>query len=102
MSERFILIGFLLFVVVILPILLVRDYRHKRKVRQIIESYRAEVEADKNTGDMDPEERAGEKRTKGWGMNNSPFRERKSGLRWGGGNIKASEAKRDNRRKFMR
>ena len=29
-------------------------------------------------------------------------RERKSGLTWGGGNIKASEAKRGSRRRFLR
>ncbi len=40
MSEYFILVGFLLFVVVILPILLDRDYRQRRKVKRIIESYR--------------------------------------------------------------
>jgi len=40
--------------------------------------------------------------TKGWGMNNSPFRKRKSGLTWGGGNIHASEASRKTRKSFLR
>ena len=38
---------------------------------------------------------------KGWGMNNSPFRDRKSGLEWNGGNVKGLTAKRSSRKKFL-
>ncbi len=99
MSERFILVGFLLFVVVFLPILLVRDYRQRRKVKRIIESYRTGKKGIDSEGEAG--KAASPSGAKGWGMNNSPFRERKSGLTWGGGNIKGSEAKRGTRRKFQ-
>ena len=38
---------------------------------------------------------------KGWSMNSSPFRERKSGASWGGGNIHGAVPKRENRKKFF-
>lgn len=100
MNERAILIGFLLFVVIILPILLVRDYRQHREHRRIIDSYRSGKKEKDTEGDAMKE--ASPSGAVGWGMNNSPFHERKSGLIWGGGNIKASEAKRGIRRKFLK
>lgn len=105
MSERFILIGILLFVVILLPLLLVRDYRQKRKVKLIINSHRKSNEQrslqnDKETRDARSEP-DGHTVPEGWGMNNSPFRDRKAGLTWGGGNIKASEATRGTKRKFL-
>ena len=104
MSNSFILIGILLFILVFLPVLLIRDYRQKRKVRQILEDHR-QRKAQASTGPTTAqEELEGDQDgiPEGWGMNNSPFRKRKSGLRWGGGNIKASEATRGERRKFLR
>ncbi len=108
MSERFILIGILLFVVVMLPVLLVREVRQRRKVRRILESHRHRREGESSRKEKeaksDPgtiENQGDTKDPRGWGMNNSPFRSRKSGLTWGGGNIKASEAKRGTRRKFL-
>ena len=100
MSERIILLGFLLFVVVILPILLVRDYRHRKKVRKILRFYRERKNEDITAEES--EKLDSSSGTQGWGMNNSPFRNRKSGLSWGGGNIKASDATRGSRRKFMK
>jgi len=41
-------------------------------------------------------------KSNGWSMNNSPFRDRKGGLNWGGGNIHAAEASRKSRRSFLR
>ena len=104
MSENFILIGILLFILVFLPVLLIRDYRQKRKVRQILEAHRQRNEQDSQGPDSGQTEREGDLdgAPEGWGMNNSPFRKRKSGLSWGGGNIKASEATRGERRKFLR
>lgn len=100
MSERAILVGFLLFVVVILPVLLVRDYRQRRERRKILDSYRSGKSHNDSEGEGgDPASPPG---FKGWGMNNSPFRERKSGLTWGGGNIKASNARRGTRKKFLK
>lgn len=108
MSERFVLIGVLLFVVVLLPVLLVRDYREKRKLKRIIESHRMKKELEANSkpypgSEPDALSKQNDQTVpEGWGMNNSPFRNRKSGLSWGGGNIKASEAKRGTKRKFLR
>jgi hypothetical protein len=105
MSESFVVFGILLFVLAVLPVLLIRNYRQKRKVRQIIESHRIrnEQRSQHNTEGIPGAHSEPEDQTvpEGWGMNNSPFRERKSGLTWGGGNIKASEAKRGTKRKFM-
>jgi hypothetical protein len=108
MSERFILIGILLFVVVLLPLLLVWEVRQRRKVRRILKSHRQQREPESSRkekeekSDLDGIENQGDPDApRGWGMNNSPFRSRKSGLTWGGGNIKASEAKRGTRRKFL-
>ena len=101
MNEQGILVGFLLFVVIILPLLIIRDQREKRKIRKILEAHRNGTSGSREaaeTGAGGP----GLTNTgaKGWGMNASPFRTRKSGLRWGGGNIKASEASRPARRQF--
>jgi glucan phosphoethanolaminetransferase (alkaline phosphatase superfamily) len=39
--------------------------------------------------------------TNAWGMNNSPFRERKSIVTWGGGNIKGALPTRGKRKSFL-
>ena len=90
---KYILAGVVLFAAIILPFLIIRDLRQKRRTRKIIRAYRGRDVGD--TKNMEPG--SGQK---GWGMNNSPFRSRKSGLNWGGGNIKGANAERENRRKF--
>ena len=95
-SEQAILFGILLFILVILPVLIIRDVRHRRKIRKIIQSHRD------NKLNIAGEDHLKNKKTKGWGMNNSPFRSRKSGLSWGGGNVHASHADRGTRRKPSR
>lgn len=47
-------------------------------------------------------QKKGDYKVKGWDMNTSPFRDRKSGLRWEGGNIKGVNAKRASRRRFLK
>lgn len=85
-------------------LLLVLDrIRYGRKVKRIIAKYRDRRE--EGPAKLDPgvdREGEGKDAPKGWGMNDSPFRKRKSGLSWGGGNIKASEASRGERRTFMK
>jgi len=61
----------------------------------IIESY-------KGTTKNEVEIPKGSKVTKGWGMNNSPFRDRKSSASWGGGNIKGANVSRGSRRQFLK
>jgi len=88
------LLAFLLFFIgFFLPISLVKRRRHREKMREIIRNY-------KESGDPKVQNKPGENTTEGWSMNNSPFRERKSGLNWGGGNIHALNATRGKRKSF--
>ncbi len=87
--------GVLLLGLVFFPLFFIDKYRHDKKITGIIESYKKEK---KSTHQI----KKGKSVTKGWGMNNSPFRKRKSGLTWGGGNIHASEASRKTRKSFLR
>jgi hypothetical protein len=97
MSENAVLTGLLLFIGVILPVLLIRDIRQKRRIREILNSYINKDPDEEREPEKDPTDLS-----MGWGMNNSPFRRRRSGLQWGGGNIKASEARRGERRSFRK
>ncbi len=87
--------GLVLLTLVCLPLYLVDKHREDRKIDQIIKSYEGRKK-------KEPEPAKGGQSPRGWGMNDSPFRERKSGLTWGGGNIKAAEATRGKRRKFLK
>lgn len=95
-ENKFIFAAGLVFIfLVFLPLLLIRKHHHNKKIDHIIESYRNKPKADINATELKPS-------NKGWNMNNSPFRKRKSGLSWGGGNINAAEAKRGSRRSFLK
>lgn len=101
MNEQGILVGILLFLVVILPLLIIRDQKEKRRIQKIQKTYKNGTSESRAV----PQAEAGKPEptyteAKGWGMNSSPFRSRKSGLRWEGGNIKASETSRPARRQF--
>jgi len=87
--------GLALILLVWFPLMLVDRRRYNKKIDQIIKSYADKPEAGhiKSTGKSD---------TKGWSMNDSPYRERKSGLRWGGGNIKGANASRGQRKSFLK
>lgn len=85
----------LLLVLVFFPLFFIDKYRHDKKINGIIESYKKEK---KSTQQI----KKGKSIRKGWGMNNSPFRERRSGLNWGGGNIHASVGTRKTRKSFLR
>jgi hypothetical protein len=82
-------------VLVFLPLYFVDRYRHNKKIREIIQSgkYKQEVRKEATKEDY---------KVKGWDMNTSPFRERRSGLRWEGGNIKGANAKRGTKRGFLK
>jgi len=75
---------------------LIDKYLHNQKIKKIIKKYRG-FKKEKNISDQKKKPT-----TKGWGMNDSPFKERKSGLTWGGGNIKGASAKRGTRRSFLK
>ncbi len=94
-NDFFLISGLVLMGLVFLPLLLIDRYRHNRKINSIIKSYEGrdrKLPAVPKPGNS----------AKGWSMNDSPFRERKSRLTWGGGNIKAAEASRGTRRSFLR
>ena len=74
---------------------LVDRHRDKKQIDRIMDQPVEGLGKDKPSGVEKPE-------SGGWNMNNSPFRERKSGLTWGGGNIKAANASRGKRREFLK
>ena len=95
-DDAVLIAGLVLLGLVFLPLFLIDKRRQEKKLDRIIKSYEGR---DKEA----PLPRTGDEGTRGgWGMNDSPFRERKSGLTWGGGNIRAAEATRGTRRKFLR
>ena len=87
--------GLILLVLICIPLLLVDKHLHNKKIDRIIESYKGKEKDERETKESGYS-------PKGWGMNDSPFRERKSGLSWGGGNMHAANASRGKRRSFLR
>jgi hypothetical protein len=94
-ENVFLISGMVLLGLVYLPLQLVDKHRQNKKIDRIIKSY-------EGRGKEKQEIKKAGSGARGWGMNDSPFRERKSGLTWGGGNIKAAEATRGRRRSFLR
>lgn len=76
--------------------ILIERSRQKNRIDEIIhrhkKSAQEKIEHSSETG----------KKIKGWSMNQSPFRERKSGTSWSGGNIHGSIPKRESRKGFFR
>ena len=70
--------------------------RQARKIDEIIHRNK------KSTKDKIKHSNESGKNVKGWSMNNSPFRERKSGTSWSGGNIHGSLPKRQSRKGLFR
>jgi hypothetical protein len=68
----------------------------ERKIKSILEEYK-----NKKTEKEIPET-IESVAFKGWSMNNSPFRSRKSGVTWYGGNMKGANAARGERKTFLR
>jgi energy-coupling factor transporter transmembrane protein EcfT len=95
LNNVFLILGSVLLLIVFLPLIIIERYLQNKKIDKIIVSYK---ETNKETVPLEK----GDSEAKGWGMNNSPFRERKSGLIWGGGNIKGANAKRETRRNFLK
>jgi len=95
LNRVFLILGLILLVLVYLPLIIIDKYLHNKKIDKIIDSYKG---AENNLVKFEK----GEPKTKGWGMNNSPFRTRRSGLAWGGGNIKGANASRGARKSFLK
>lgn len=95
LNNVFLILGLVLLLMVFLPLMIRERYLHNKKMDNIIDSYK---EKDTKTGQSENTEI----KSKGWGMNNSPYSERKSGLTWGGGNMKGANASRGTRRPFLK
>ncbi|MCF8346189.1 MAG: hypothetical protein K9G38_03185 [Bacteroidales bacterium] len=91
----FLVAGSIIFFLLYLPLVITKRKRHKEKMEQIIHDYK-EKRPDDSESEISRTETT--KTTKGWSMNNSPFRKRRSGVEWSGGNIHAANAKRGTRR----
>ncbi len=94
-NKLFFAAGLAFILLIFLPLTILRKNQHNRKIDDIIKSYRRKPKGDMNGNEL-------KTTNKGWNMNNSPYRKRKSGLSWGGGNINAAEAKRGSRRSFLK
>lgn len=86
--------GLILLFVVCFPLLLIEKNKPYRSAQEEIQIRSASDEKHNN--------KEKKKTYKSWGMNDSPYRSRKSGLTWGGGNITAANAKRASRRRFLK
>ena len=85
-------VGGAIFFLVFLPLVIIKRKRHREKMAEIIRKYREKGEQPVPTVQENS-------KRKGWSMNDSPFRERRSGVTWGGGNIHAANATRGTRKK---
>lgn len=91
-NDLFLYSAIVLLVFVCIPSYFISKYRHERKLEDPLNPLEEEQESKM-------QENGGEKSS--WEINKSPFRQRKSGLTWGGGNVHASNAKRGERRGFL-
>lgn len=95
LNKVYLILGLVILLFIFIPLILIDKYLHKKKMNSIIVSFKSSDKKNKKL-------KKTVSKTKGWGMNNSPFRERKSGLTWGGGNIKGANAKRGTRKSFLK
>ena len=95
--QIFLFSGILLVLLICLPLFLWDRYRYRKNIDRIIESYKN----GEKQGEITQQKEEKPAKT-GWSMNNSPFRERKSGLTWGGGNVKGAGASRGTRKSFLK
>ncbi|WP_462280168.1 hypothetical protein [Salinivirga cyanobacteriivorans] len=94
-NNLLLIVGLLLVFAVSIPLGRFERQRYKKRIDHIKQQKYTGTESGKT--DTETEGRA-----KGWDMNTSPFRKRKSGLTWGGGNVKGANASRGKRRSFLR
>jgi hypothetical protein len=89
-NNLFLFSGLALIILIFIPLVIIDKYRHNKKIDRIIKSFSGKP------SNLNPLP-SGKSEFKGWSMNNSPFRKRKSGINWGGGNIKGANATRGKR-----
>lgn len=95
LNNVLLILGLVLLFIIFLPLIIIERYLSDKKIDKIVDAHK---ETDRKTAHSEK----GDSETKGWGMSNSPFRERKSGLIWGGGNIKGASASRGTRKSFLK
>src|SRR6056297_16344 len=71
MNDVFLILGLVLLLFFFLPLIFIDRHLNNKKIKKIIDSYKG---ADKKSISLETRE----SNTRGWGMNNSPFRDRKS------------------------
>ena len=96
--------GSIVFLFIYLPLVIRKRKIHRERMQEIILHYQNDKDNNKkiNLQTNPGHEASGEKTTKkteGWSMNDSPFRERNAGVSWGGGNIHAANASRGSRKR---
>jgi hypothetical protein len=79
-----------LIILIFIPLSIFDKYKHNKKIKSIIKSYSDKPSKHNSIS-------SGRSEIKGWSMNNSPFRKRKSGINWGGGNLHGANASRGTR-----
>lgn len=92
-NDLFLYSGAILLLAIFLPLTIIEKYLHNKKIDRIIQENKGGKHNKEEIHTDNP-------KIKGWGLNNSPFRDRKSGLTWGGGNVKAANATRGKRKSF--
>jgi hypothetical protein len=95
LNDLFFYSGVIMLLAIFLPLTIIEKYLHNKKLNNIIRENKGGKHSKEEIKKDNP-------KVKGWDMNNSPFRNRKSGLTWGGGNIKAANATRGTRKKFLK
>ncbi len=94
-NAVFLIFGLALIILISIPLTVIDKHKHNKKIKSIIKSH----------SDKPPQHNSissSKSEIKGWSMNNSPFRERRSGLTWGGGNIKGANATRGKRKSLFK
>lgn len=94
-NDILLVTGLLLTGLVYIPLLVFDRIRYRRKIEQIKRTPQQKTKKPVASS-------AEQSKVKGWSMNNSPYRDRKSGLTWGGGNVKGANATRGKRKSFLR
>ncbi|OFX88885.1 MAG: hypothetical protein A2W99_05320 [Bacteroidetes bacterium GWF2_33_16] len=89
-NAVFFISGLALIILIFIPLSVIEKYKHTKKIKSIIKSNSDKASKHNSIS-------SGKSEIKGWSMNNSPFRKRKSGLNWGGGNIHGANASRGTR-----
>jgi len=89
-NSLFLISGLVFIILIFIPLSAINKYKHNKKIKSIIKSYSDKPSKHSSIS-------SGKSEIKGWSMNNSPYRKRKSGLNWGSGNVHGANASRGTR-----